>query len=299
MHDVERIIGAIAGPQDNIVTRAELLAAGVGRGAISHRLKTGAMHSRHRGVYLVGHAPPTPVGKARAAALACGEDAVASHRSAAEVWRLLAPADNDADITVVGHGAHPHAGIKIHRVRSIHRSELRDFRGLPVTSPARTICDLAATEPLNEVEYALQEARVRRMVSDSELLAVIARAPTRKGGKTIRRLLATDIDGYTRSKAERLMRSLLHAAALSQPQANAYLHGHLVDFVWPEQRLVVEIDGYGTHGDRTAFERDRLRDQMLVAAGYRVVRITWRQLNEEPYGVIARLAQALAVARAA
>jgi very-short-patch-repair endonuclease len=137
------------------------------------------------------------------------------------------------------------------------------------------------------------------MVSDGELLAIIARAPTRKGSQLMRRLLAADTDGYTRSKAERRMRSLSTAAGLPQPRVNARVEGYLVDFLWPEQRLIVEIDGYATHGDRTAFERDRRRDQALVAAGYRVIRITWRQLTTEPYAVIARLAQALAISHAA
>jgi very-short-patch-repair endonuclease len=82
-------------------------------------------------------------------------------------------------------------------------------------------------------------------------------------------------------------------AGLEQPLSNHHLHGHLVDFVWLEQRLIVEVDGYDTHRDRAAFERDRRRDQILTAAGYRVIRITWRQLTQEPLAVIARIAQAL------
>jgi very-short-patch-repair endonuclease len=203
-------------------------------------------------------------------------------------------------VTVIARNPRPRKGIVTHRTHTLHADEIRRIGNLPVTSPARTICDLAGSEPRSEVEHALQEARVHLALTDTELKRVMERAPTKKGAAFIRRLLvAEDDSGYTRSKAERLMRALAARADLPQPKANVRHHGYLLDFVWEAERLVVEIDGYGTHGDRTAFERDRLRDQMLVAAGYRVVRITWRQLNEEPYGVIARLAQALAVARAA
>jgi very-short-patch-repair endonuclease len=197
---------------------------------------------------------------------------------------------------VVSRNPRRQAGIDLHRTNDLPEAEVRQLSGIPVTSVARTICDLAATEPVNEVEHALQEARVHQRLTDDQLRAVIGRAPTRKGAGLIRRLLADDAGrGYTRSKAERLMRSRVRQAGLNQPAANRRIAGYLVDFVWDEERLIVEVDGYGTHGNRASFESDRERDQVLVAAGYRVIRITWRQLNEEPFAVIVRIAQALAV----
>jgi very-short-patch-repair endonuclease len=135
---------------------------------------------------------------------------------------------------------------------------------------------------------------VRELVSDRALRAVIDRAPSRKGSALMRALLAEDRNsGFTRSEAERRLRGLLRTAQLPLPRVNAQLHGFLVDFLWPEAKLIVEVDGYEFHKARAAFERDRRRDQVLIAAGYRVVRVTWRQLRDEAMAVIARIAQAL------
>ncbi len=295
MHHVERTIGAIAGAQDNIVTREQLIGAGVGRGAISYRARAGVIHRLHRCVYLVGHAPPTLAGRARAAVLACGGNSVLSHRSAAELWGLLSEHDGEVDVTVIGRNPGRHPGIHVHRMAELDPGELKDVRGIPLTSPARTICDVAGAGLSHEAEHALEQARVERLVTDRQLRQVIERAPTRAGSALIRMLLDSENGaGYTRSKAERTMRALVRSAELPQPLVNVQLHGFLVDFLWPSERLVVEVDGYEFHNDRAAFERDRRRDQILTAAGYRVIRVTWRQLRDEPVAVIARLAQALA-----
>jgi very-short-patch-repair endonuclease len=294
MHEVERAIAAVASVQENVIHRHQLLAAGLGRGAIAHSAKAGSLHLLHRAVYLIGHAPPTQRGRAWAALLAAGGGAVASHRTAAELWGILPPSGRAPEVSVVARNPGVRPGITIHRTIDIPPWQIRDMDGLPITSPARTVCDLAGTEPTNDVEHALQEARVHHNLTDAQLNAVIRHTPTKKGAAFIRRLLNHEDDrGYTRSKAERILRGHLKRAGLEQPLSNQHLHGHLVDFVWREQRLVVEVDGYDTHCDRQAFERDRRRDQILIAAGYRVIRITWRQLTLEPLAVIARIAQAL------
>ncbi|HEY2769959.1 MAG TPA: type IV toxin-antitoxin system AbiEi family antitoxin domain-containing protein [Solirubrobacteraceae bacterium] len=286
---------ALAASHDNVITRHELLAVGLTPGIIRQRVAVGWLRRRHRGVYVLGPDPPSSRGKARAAVLACGPDVVASHRTAAELWDLVPACDRDAEVTALARNPGAYPGITIHRTKDLPRAEIRDLGGIPVTTVARTVCDVAAAEPVNDVEHALQEARVHHHLSDRQLLAVIDRAPTRRGAALIRRLLADDGGrGYTRSKAERLMRSRVRQAGLTQPAANRHILGYLVDFVWERERLIVEVDGVGTHGSRASFESDRERDQVLVAAGYRVIRITWRQLNEQPFAVIARLAQALA-----
>jgi very-short-patch-repair endonuclease len=137
-------------------------------------------------------------------------------------------------------------------------------------------------------------------VTTQAIEAVIERTPTLKGSSVIRALLRAGVEsGYTRSEAERRMRRLAAAAGLDQPQLNVPVLGYVVDFLWPAQRLVVEVDGYQFHGHRQKFESDRRRDQQLVAAGYRVIRVTWLQLRDEPIAVIASVAQALALAAAA
>ncbi len=294
MQVFERAVAGIAAVQDNIVTWEQLIAAGVGRGAIGYRLSAGCVHRLHRGVYLVGHAPPTHMGRTRAAILACGAGAAVSHRSAAELWGMLPEGDGDIHITVVGRNPGLRPGIETHRATELLGHEIRSIRGIPVTSPARTICDIAGGDCTHHAEEALEQARVRQLVTDRRLRDVIGRAPTRAGSAFIRALLAGENGaGYTRSKAERTMRALVRSAEVPQPLVNAQLHGFLVDFLWIDASLVVEVDGYEFHGDRAAFERDRRRDQVLTAAGYRVIRVTWRQLRDEPMAVIARLAQAL------
>jgi very-short-patch-repair endonuclease len=165
-----------------------------------------------------------------------------------------------------------------------------------MTTPARTLCDLAATEPFRDVESALAEARIHRLATDRQINAVIQRAPTRPGAPTIRSLLRQEDDsGYTRSKAERLLRDLVSKANLERPLFNEPLLGYVVDALWPKQRLIVEVDGYAYHAHRAAFERDRRRDQQLIAAGYRVIRITWIQLRDRPIETITAIVKALAL----
>jgi very-short-patch-repair endonuclease len=172
--------------------------------------------------------------------------------------------------------------------------------GIPTTSAARVICDLAASEPMAEVEQLLIDARVARCVTDRELYGVLDRTPGRAGAASMRALLADESEeGYSRSRAERLLRSLVKTADLPRPLFNRKLQGFLVDAVWPAHPLVLEVDSERFHGHRAAFEADRRRDQILVAAGYAVIRVTWRQLRKQPVAVASRIAMALARADAA
>jgi very-short-patch-repair endonuclease len=164
-------------------------------------------------------------------------------------------------------------------------------RGIPVTSIARTICDLAATESRGDVMHAFQEGLYRRAVTPRSLAAVLAREPRRKGAPVIQALIRDP--RLTRSERERLLLKLIDQAQLPRPLTNVRTQAIPVDVLWPAEKLIVEFDGWGAHGHRLAFEKDRKRDQILVAAGYRVIRVTDRQLLDEPLAVIARIAQAL------
>jgi very-short-patch-repair endonuclease len=258
---------------------------------VAHRVKARAMQRLHRGVFLLGAAPPTPMARARAAALACGAGAVVSHRSAAEFFALLPTAGGDVDVTVVGRNPGHHPGIRLHRPRTLAAHDVTKMRGIPVTSVARTVCDLAATVSPREVEHAFQEALYRRIVTPAGLTAVLARAPRRRGANVIRALL--DDPRMTRSERERLLLKLIDRAQLPRPLTNVRLHGYLVDAYWPEQRLVLEFDGWQAHGHRHAFEHDRKRDQVMVANALRVMRATDSHLVHEPVALVARIAQAL------
>jgi very-short-patch-repair endonuclease len=291
VHAVEQAIARIGGRQDNVITREQLLGAGLGRGAIAHRIKAGTMQRLYTNIYLLGPAPPTPMAQARAAALACGPDATVSHRSAARLFNLLPEISGDVDITVAGRNPGIHTGIRLHRVASLARADATVMRGINVTSVARTICDLAATESATATEHAFQEALYRDIVTDKALNAVLDREPTRKGAPLVKALVANP--ALTRSERERRLLKLIRDAQLPKPLTNVRVHGYLVDIFWPNHSLTLEFDGWKAHGHRLAFEKNRKRDQVLLAAGIRVLRITDRQLMNEPIALVARIAQAL------
>ncbi len=249
------------------------------------------MRRLHRSVYLIGPAPPTLMARARAAVLACDPGAVLSHRSAAEVFGLLPESGGDRHVTVAARNPGEEPGIRLHRPRHLARIDVVTMRGMRVTSVARAICDIAATESPREVEHAYQEALYRRIVTPGAVAAVIKREPRRKGAPVIRSLL--EDPRMTRSERERTLLKLLAQAQLPKPLTNVRLHGYLVDVYWPEQRLVLEFDGWRAHGHRRAFDGDRKRDQVMLANGIGAMRVTDRHLVYEPVALVARIAQAL------
>jgi very-short-patch-repair endonuclease len=291
MHVVEHAIARIARRQDNVITGDQLRATGLGRGAVAHRVKARTIQRMHKNVYLLDPAPPTPMARARGAVMACGDDAVVSHRSAACLFGLLPDIAGDVEITVAGRNPGEHPGIRLHRVAALPKPDVTKVRGFKVTSIARTICDLAATESDHATEQAFQEALYRDIVTDTAVKAVLAREPTRRGAPTIRRLISDP--RLTRSEKERRLLKLIASAQLPAPLTNAPLHGYRADMYWPSHALVVEFDGWQAHGHRRAFESNRKRDQVMVAHGIRVLRVTDRHLEDEPIAVVARIAQAL------
>jgi len=291
----EREIARLAQRQRGLVTRSQLLHLGLTHDAIDDRLKSARLHAVHRGVYLLGHARPVPGAPELGAVLACGRGAVISHRSAAGLWRVLSKPDGLPEVTVPGRDCR-RRGICVHLVSAIDRRDVRKLGGIPITSPARTILDLAPLVRLRELEQAVAEAQARRLVRRSELLSLIARVGPRSGVKALRSLLdAEAAPALTRSEAEERLLALIRAAELPVPEANTRIGGHEIDFVWRDQRLVVEVDGFAFHSSRAAFERDRRRDAALAALGYRVIRVTWRQIVDRAATVVARIAGALAV----
>jgi very-short-patch-repair endonuclease len=289
--------------QHGVIHREQLLAAGVGRGAVSYRLSTGWLTTVYRDVYRAGPRPLRPLALAVAAVLHFRGRAVLSGRSAGVLWELTDREAERAEVTLVGRSAHQRDGLLLHRVGSLHHADIRRRHGLPVTSPARTLVDLAATLGSLELENAYAECLQRGLARDNQIRAAQERAGRRAASPKLTALLEVNARGEspapTRSKAERMLLELIRAAELPPPVANVRVSGHLVDLFWPQQRLIVEFDGWETHGRRGSFESDRRRDQRLVAAGYRVIRITWHQLVHESYAVIARLTAALARSTAA
>jgi very-short-patch-repair endonuclease len=289
----DRLAIEIARRQHGAVSVAQLRAAGLTDEAIRHRTTRGWLRRVHRGVYLVG-ALEGPWTRAMAAALAYGEGALVSHEPAGVLWGIRPPPAAAMHVTIVARDVRSRDGIHAHRVARLHPTDVTRRIGIPVTSPARTLLDLAATQTQRELSRATDEARVLRLVTKHSLNEQFSRYPAHRGTRALKNAIAPE-PKLTRSEAERRLLELIRAAALPEPQTNAHLAGYEVDFLWRAQRLVVEVDGYAFHSKRSSFERDRRRDAALTLAGYRVIRITWRQISEEPEVVIATLAAALAV----
>jgi very-short-patch-repair endonuclease len=290
----DRGLAELAGAQRGLVGRRQVLELGIGPGSIRHRVSKGSLHVVLPSVFAVGSPSLPPLGPETAALLHAGDATVLSHESAAAIWGL-SPFPPFVAITMIGRRVRVQPGLRVHRVPSLDIRDVRLCKGLPVTSPARTLIDCAGRGP---VDRLLNEARVLKLVSDAAITAAIARCPGRKGTASLRGLLSDRYErGYSRSGAEIRLRRLVKASGLDPPVFNTHVLGFEVDAVWPQQKLIVEVDGHAAHGHRAAFERDRKRDQTLIAAGYVVLRFTWRQLTREPLAVVARIAEILSVRR--
>jgi very-short-patch-repair endonuclease len=287
-------IGELAGHQRGAVARFQLLALGISHGAIQHRLDKYWFHPIHRGVYLVGHPGTVPLTLETAALLACGRHAVLSHRSAALIWWGLPPADDrDVDVTITRGARRCRDDIRV-RESPLAPADVKVRQRLPLTSPERTLIDLGRELPETWIEWAIEDGRRRGLLTRASMKRAVTRAGRRSGVAPVRDVLnAEGGPAFTRSEAEARLLALLRRAALHPDEANARVEGHEVDLVWRSRRLVVEVDGYAYHSGRAAFERDRARDAELQAAGYKVIRVTWRQLVETPARVVALIARAL------
>jgi very-short-patch-repair endonuclease len=285
---IEAAIAALAARQHGVVSRSQLLALGLGAGAIKHRVGVGRLHPLHRGVYAVGHRAVRREAWWMAAVLAAGSDAVLAGRSAAALWCMRQ--SHRARIEVVSPRRVDVRGIEA-RCIALAPDEVTVHDGIPVTTPARTLFDLAAVVPAHHLEAAFNEAEYRRLTSPVSLDALLARYPGRRGTQALRRVLddhRRNGETRTRGELERFL-ALVDAANLPRPKINRHTdHGEL-DAAWPEQRVVVELDGFAAHGTRRAFEDDRAKDRERVAAGWRVVRVTWRQLADDPARIAAQL----------
>ena len=281
-------IAAIAARQHGAVGRAQLVAAGVSAEAIKHRVATGRLTALHRGVYSVGPTH-TPLTSLMAATLACGSTAVLSHHAAAALHGIRPARGGPIEVTVTKGHARKRRGLRIHRARAVERTTVH---GIPVTTVARTLRDLAGDLNERELGRAVEEAQIQRKLDHLSLVDAVDEARGRRGARALR-AAAQHEARLTRSEAERRVLELVRAAELPAPRTNARLGRYEVDFVWPTDRLVVEVDGYAYHSTREAFERDRRKDADLLGAGYRVLRVTWRQIAKEPEAVVARLARSL------
>ena len=276
-------LAELARRQHGVVSRAQLYMLGFDNPALERRIASARLHRIHRGVYAVGHTVVSWRGAYLAAVLACGEGAVLSHRSAADLWGLRPTSTSRIDVTV-SHtsGVRSSGRIVVHRTRRPVETSARD--GIPVTTPGRTLADLATALPRRQIEKAAETAEVLKLGVEFD--------PGHPGAKRLAEVLdGHDLGTDTKSDGEDEFLALCDAYGIPRPRTNTLVEGFLVDFCWPEQRLIVETDGR-RHLTRAAFESDRARDALLTALGWRVMRFTTRQLRGEPAVVAARVISA-------
>lgn len=268
-------VAEVATRQHGVVSVRQLREAGLDKHRVRHRVRTGRLHPVHRGVYAVGHSRLSPEGRWMAAVLACGARAVLSHRSAASLWGLLPDKPGlVADVSIPGDGGRGRRrNIRQHRCVSLRPEHVTRHRHIPTVTPSRTISDLRGVTSPTEMRRAIRQAEVLGLTieSDSGNLAF-------KG---------------TRSELEFQFLRLCQRSEIPAPEVNVRVGSLLVDFLWPDRRLVVETDGYRYHRGRLAFENDRARDLELRARGYDVIRLTYRQVLNAPDEVRVALRRAL------
>jgi hypothetical protein len=280
---VETRLAKLAGRSHGVVTRGQLLAAGITRDEIDHRLSLGALLREHRGIYRVGHRAPSVEAHYLAAVWACGDAAVLSGRAAAHLWGILKGAAPPPEVTAPGE--HRLEGVTTHRARSIERTT---HRGIPITTVPRTLVDLAAHLPLDALARACHEAGVKHHTTPAQVEAVLSKRPRVKGAKRLRAVTSGDVQ-VTLSELERRFQKRLEEAGLPLPQTNKRAHGRRVDCRWPDHRLTVELDSYRYHRSRHAWEQDRRREREARARGDEFRRYTHGDVVESPRLMLAEL----------
>lgn len=218
----------------------------------------------------------------------CGPSALLSHRSAAALWGFRATAAANVDVTVRAGNRRRRAGIALHLTRDLPPEETTSRAGIPVTSVARTLLDLAAVLSSAQLRAALEEAERLELLDTRAVARACDHSRGRRGVCRLRSLITESVGPppAARSELERRFLDLCREARLPPPSVNFRLAGLEVDAAWPSQRLVVELDGYAYHHDRSSFERDRQRDATLQLAGYRVLRVTHRRLETQADAVV-------------
>jgi very-short-patch-repair endonuclease len=289
------LIAELALAQHGVVALWQLIAEGVSAGAVHRRVAVGRLHRIHDGVYAVGYPQLTRTGHFMAAVLACGRRSALSHRSAATHRELVHSSRELIDVISPRRPGRRRAGIDAHTSSTLLVRDVEVVDGIPCTTVARTLLDLAAVVPRRVVERAFDEAAFREILDATAVEDVLARAGHHRGAGVLRAVLDHHSPGTTRTRndLEEAFLAICRNAGLPQPEVNAWIpiepSGYEADFLWRAQRFIAETDGGAAHATRHGFEHDRRRDQRLMLAGYRVVRFTYSQVFDEPRSVEAAI----------
>lgn len=297
---VEGAIARLAGKQHGVVTRGQLRELGLLDGAIDDRIASGYLQPLFRGTFAVGHRAISRKSRMLAASLACESGTVLSHGSAAELLDLWDKRLPIVHVIPPDWSGRKISDIRWHRVRLPEADEITIRDGIRCTTVSRTIVDMAGQSGWGQLRRLVEQAAILRLLDRDEIDLVLSRG-RRRGAPRLRAVLSPwrrlPKDLRIRSRLEARLLPILIEEGLPSPRCNTRLQidGHRleIDMLWEKQKLAIETDGEETHGTPVAFQRDRLRDQLLLAAGYRTARVTWLQVQGEPTAVAGRIARML------
>jgi hypothetical protein len=276
-------IAELARRQHGVIAHWQLVEGGLSRSAVQRLVRAGWLHRLYIGVYAVGHRAVSWLGRCRAGVFGGGRGAVLSHPPAAALWEVRRTSSPRIHVTATrsrpGSG-----GLVVHRVRWMHPDDVTELSGIPVTSLARTLLDNAEVLPLRQVIRMIEEAERRQIFDLRAVERLLARSHGRHGVKPLRAALA-EVHGEparVNSDWERDLIDFCDAFDIPRPELNVIVEGYEVDALWREVKLILELDSWSHHRGRTAFENDRIKYGALQLAGYIVLPITWRRLEQEP-----------------
>jgi very-short-patch-repair endonuclease len=271
---------SLAKQQHGVIARAQLLDLGLHSQAITHRIATGRLHQVRRGVYAVGRPQLTQHGRWMAAVLSCGPRAVLSHGSAARLWEIGSERGR-IEVSVPTRTPRRRDGILAHRRAALGANDVAIHQGIPVTTPVRTLVDLAARLSRGHLERAIREADARGLVDPETLRAALGDLRGQRGAGKLRSVLDRRTFVLTDSELERRFLPIARGAGLPAPETQRMVNGFRVDFYWPELGLIVETDGLRYHRTPAQQTADRIRDQAHAAAGLTPLRFTHAQVRYE------------------
>jgi hypothetical protein len=284
------VVAELAIRQHGVVSAGQLRRLGLDANAVGRRVTGGHLYRLHQGVYAVGRPAISWRGSYLAAVLACGSGAVLSHWSAA---RVLGLTERSRVTVTIPHTRAGPTGIEVHRSRMLTPLDVTKLDGIPVTSVARTLLDLAAVATQRELARLVDRAERLRVFDLSAVDEALSRARGRRGAPALRNAVASWRPRFTRTELEDRFADLVEASGLPHPQINAFADGerlrHEVDAVWFSQRLAVELDSFEYHRTRQDRERDAEKTADLELAGYRVMRLTWDDVTARRHRTLRRL----------
>lgn len=297
---IDRRVATLAAQQHGVVSFDQLRGMGISHGAIEKSERAGRLHRLHRGVYAVGHLALSVSGRRMAVVLACGEGAALSHVSAAELWGLRGGSSSRWHAVAPGmsggRGGPP--SVVLHRTLNLHDDDVTTIDGIPVTSVARTLVDLAGAVNAASLARAVHEAEVQRLLDVDAIAAVMARLPRRRGVARLRRLLSASDSNVSSEAFVNAFLRLCSRHGLPTPRVSRHLDALErpveADIVFPDQRVIVELDSEQYHHTRRNFHSDRRRDSALAAEGWLTVRLTWHRVTRESAEVATELRRILA-----